>query len=161
MQIACTFMEWNPLRLTTSFSFSCGAWILMQVPSTQPITPGNPPLVKKPCLFWSISSSVDGHLRKFLCFCVRASETWLIIWDTDDSNNLKKASGGEKAQCYKDLHSCQVYHAQNRNHFSSFFCLVQMIKVLKELSWFDQTYLFCFFILLSVTLLEGRATDYR
>lgn len=84
MQIACTFMEWNPLRLTKSFSFSCGAWILMWVPSTQPITPGNPPLVKKPRLFWSISSSVDGHLMKFLCFCARASETWPIIRDTDD-----------------------------------------------------------------------------
>ena len=84
LQIACSFMEWNPLRLTKSFLFSCGAWILMWVPSTQPITPGNPPLVKKPRLFWSISSSVDGHLMKFLCFCARASETWPIIRDTDD-----------------------------------------------------------------------------
>ena len=36
------------------------------------------------------------------------------------SNNLKKASGGEKAQRYKDLHSCRVYHARYRNHFLVF-----------------------------------------
>ena len=51
-----------------------------------------PPLVKKLCLFWSISSSVDGHLMKFLCFCARASETWLIIRDTDDFEKPRVSS---------------------------------------------------------------------
>ena len=45
-----TLMEWNPFRLTKSFSFVLGAWILTCVPSTLPITPGNPPLSWKPSL---------------------------------------------------------------------------------------------------------------
>ena len=81
-------MEWNPLRLKKLFSFSYGTWILMWVPSTQPITPGNPPLVKKKTAFvlkyllfgwWSVD-----EVSLFLCFCARAGETWLIIRDTDD-----------------------------------------------------------------------------
>ena len=127
LQIACTFMEWNPLRLATSFLFSCGAWILMQVPSTQPITPGNPPLVKntvfvlKYLLFgrWPLE-----EVSLFLCkgkwnLADYMGHRWLWVAQSI-SNNLKKASGGEKAQRYKDLHSCRVYHARNRNHFLVF-----------------------------------------
>ena len=64
------------------------SWFECRQHSQSPQEPP-PPLVKIPCSFWSISSSVDGHLRKFLCFCVRASETWLIIWDTDDFEKLR------------------------------------------------------------------------
>ena len=55
MKIACKLMEWNPLRLTKSFSFSCGTWILMWVLPTQAITLGNPPLVKKNCVCFDVS----------------------------------------------------------------------------------------------------------
>ena len=50
LHTASTLMGWNPFRLTKSFSFVLGAWILTCVPSTLPITPGNPPLSWKPSL---------------------------------------------------------------------------------------------------------------
>ena len=59
LHTACTLMEWNPFRLTKSFSFVLGAWILTWVPSTQPITPGNPPLLWNPRLT-TCSSAGDG-----------------------------------------------------------------------------------------------------
>ena len=76
--------------------------------------PRKPPLVKKPRLFWSISSLVDGHLTKVSLFRCKGKQNladytghrWL--WQAQSiSNNLKKASGGEKAQRYKDSHSCR------------------------------------------------------
>ena len=117
----------EPFTIDNIVLFSCGAWILMQVPSTQPITPGNPPLVKntvfvlKYLLFgrWPLE-----EVSLFLCkgkwnLADYMGHRWLWVVQSI-SNNLKKASGGEKAQRYKDLHSCRVYHARNRNHFLVF-----------------------------------------
>ena len=54
LHTACTLMEWNPFRLTKSFSFVLGGWILTWVPSTQPITPG-PTLPCRKTLAWLLA----------------------------------------------------------------------------------------------------------